>query len=71
MKTYLERERRAYAAGQPDLADLFADLARLQARADGLGDLLGDLISTIEWASPETARRWLHDNTSALDQWLE
>jgi hypothetical protein len=71
MKTYAERERRAYAAGQPDLADLFAELARLQARADGLGDLLGDLISTIEWASPPAADRWIRANTAALNEWLE
>ena len=71
MKTYTERATRAYMAGQTELADLFDELTRLEARADGLGDLLADLIAHIEWNHPETARAWTHDHQGALDALLE
>ena len=71
MKTYTERATRAYMAGQTELADLFEDLAKLQARADAGLDLLADLMLKIEWNHPETAKAWTHDHQGALDALLE
>ena len=71
MKTYTERATRAYMAGHTELADLFDELTRLEARADGLGDLLASLIEHIEWNHPETARAWMYHHQGALDELLE
>ena len=78
MKTYTERAQRAYMAGQTELADLFEDLAKLQARADALGDLLADAMLTLENIrdgypdfAPGDAERWLDQNQANLNKWLE
>ena len=71
MKTLIERERRAYAAGQPELADLFQDLIQAHERAEGLADLLADLLLAMEWHAAPAADRWKANHQEALDRWLE
>ena len=71
MKTLLERERRAYAAGQPELADVFHDLIQAHERAEGLADLLADLLLAMEWHAAPAADKWKAKHADALDRWLE
>ena len=78
MLTLNERERRAYMAGHPELADLFDQLAQAQARADALGDLLADAVLTMENIrdgypdfAPSDAEKWLRDHHDAIYKLLE